>query len=254
MLHVVILGFGNIGSNLCNALHEESQVSVVQVFNRNLIKLPNNLKSIPFTSNISEIKKADIYIIAIPDDAIADFSATLPFNDKLVVHTSGSVPMQALDGKNKQGVFYPLQTFTKNNLVDFSEIPVCIEAEEETDLKLLRTLGEHISKHVTVVSSEERKTLHLAAVFVNNFVNYMYHISEDILKENNLDFELLKPLIAETANKIKRLSPKQAQTGPAKRNDVKTIENHLHLLKDSPYKKVYQQLTKAIQDTYGKKL
>lgn len=254
MLDVVILGFGNIGSNLCNALDNSSQTSVIQVFNRNVIELPNNLKSIPFTSNISEIKEADVYIIAIPDDAITDFSATLPFNDKLVVHTSGSVPMQALDGKNKKGVFYPLQTFTKNNLVDFSEIPICIEAEEETDLKLLRTLGESISKNVTEVSSEDRKTLHLAAVFVNNFVNHMYHISEDILKVSNLDFELLKPLIAETANKIKGLTPTQAQTGPAKRNDLKTIENHLHLLKDSPYTDVYQYLTEAIQNTYGKKL
>ncbi|HBY69538.1 MAG TPA: DUF2520 domain-containing protein, partial [Flavobacteriaceae bacterium] len=97
MLHVVILGFGNIGSNLCNALYNSSQVSVIQIFSRNLITLPNNLKSISVTSNISEIKEADVYIIAIPDDAIADFSATLPFNDKLVVHTSGSVPMQAID-------------------------------------------------------------------------------------------------------------------------------------------------------------
>ena len=254
MLHVVILGFGNIGSNLCNALHNSSQVSVVQLFNRNLIELPNKIKSIPFTSDISEIKEADVYIIAIPDDAIDDFSATLPFQDKLVVHTSGSVPMQALDGKNKKGVFYPLQTFTKNNLVDFSEIPICIEAEEETDLKTLRTLGESISNKVTMISSEDRKKLHLAAVFVNNFVNHLYTISEAILEENNLDFGLLKPLIAETASKIENLSPLQAQTGPAKRNDRKTIENHLHLLKDSPYREVYQQLTKAIQDTYGKKL
>jgi|TARA_R100000479_G_scaffold130736_1_gene68761 predicted short-subunit dehydrogenase-like oxidoreductase (DUF2520 family) len=250
MLHVVILGFGNIGSNLCNALYNSSQVSVIQIFSRNLITLPNNLKSISVTSNISEIKEADVYIIAIPDDAIADFSATLPFNDKLVVHTSGSVPMQAIDEKNRKGVFYPLQTFTKNNLVDFSEIPICIEAEEQTDLKLLKKLGESISKNVTEVSSEDRKTLHLAAVFVNNFVNHMYHISEDILKESNLDFKLLKPLIAETANKIKGLSPEQAQTGPAKRNDLKTIENHLHLLKDSPYKEVYKQMTEAIKKEY----
>ncbi|HBY69539.1 MAG TPA: DUF2520 domain-containing protein, partial [Flavobacteriaceae bacterium] len=142
------------------------------------------------------------------------------------------------------------QTFTKNNLVDFSEIPICIEAEEQTDLKLLKKLGESISKNVTEVSSEDRKTLHLAAVFVNNFVNHMYHISEDILKESNLDFKLLKPLIAETANKIKGLSPEQAQTGPAKRNDLKTIENHLHLLKDSPYKEVYKQMTEAIKKEY----
>jgi len=249
MLHVVILGFGNIGSNLCNALHDLSQVSVVQVFNRNSIELPNNLKSISFTSDISEIKEADVYIIAIPDDAIVDFSSTVPFQNKLVVHTSGSVPMQALDNKNRKGVFYPLQTFTKNNMVDFSEIPICIEAEEE-DLKTLKVLGERISNKVTLVSSEDRKILHLAAVFVNNFVNHIYSISEDILNQHDLDFNLLQPLIAETANKVKQLSPKQVQTGPAKRNDRKTIENHLHLLKDSPYKKVYEQMTEAIKKQY----
>ncbi|WP_394340131.1 Rossmann-like and DUF2520 domain-containing protein [Marixanthomonas spongiae] len=225
---------------------------MIQLFNRSDIALPDALQSIPFTSEISEIKEADIYIIAIPDDAIADFSSTLPFNDKMVVHTSGSLPMQALDGKNKKGVFYPLQTFTKDKKVNFNEIPICIEAEEKADLQLLETLGKRISNHVAQISSEDRKTLHLAAVFVNNFVNYMYHISEDILKENNLDFELLKPLIAETANKIRTLSPQQAQTGPAKRNDVKTIENHLHLLKDSPYKKVYEQMTEAIKKQYLK--
>ena len=247
MLHIVILGFGNIGSNLCHALHKAKQVTVVQVFNRNSIEMPEKLTSIPFTSKISELKEADVYIIAIPDDAISDFSASLPFQKKLVVHTSGSVSMQALSANNRKGVFYPLQTFTKNTVADFSNIPICIEAENKEDVNVLKQVGEAISNNITEISSEERKTLHLAAVFVNNFVNHLYAISEAILKNNNLDFNLLQPLIAETAAKIKEQSPKEVQTGPAKRKDTKTIENHLHLLKDSPYKEVYKQLTEAIK-------
>ena len=250
MLNVIILGYGNIGVNITNALHTCNTVTVNQIVNRNTINPNYIIDSIPTTTNLSEIQEADVYIIAVPDDAIEDFSALLPFNDKLVVHTSGSVSMQTLDGKNKKGVFYPLQTFTKNKLADFTNIPICIEAEDSSDLNTLQTLAEAISNSVTVISSEERKTVHLAAVFVNNFVNHLYTISEAIMQEQNLDFDLLKPLIAETAEKIQYLAPGNVQTGPAKRNDLKTIENHLHLLKDSPYKKVYEHMTEAIKKHY----
>ena len=162
--------------------------------------------------------------------------------------------MHILSNENRKGVFYPLQTFSKNSLVAFKEIPICIEASVTSDLKILKELGESLSEKVIEINSEERSKLHLAAVFVNNFTNYLYRISNEILAESKLPFDLLKPLIAETARKIETLSPKDVQTGPAKRNDLKTIEKHLYLLKDSPYKQLYQQLTEAIQSSYGKKL
>jgi predicted short-subunit dehydrogenase-like oxidoreductase (DUF2520 family) len=174
--------------------------------------------------------------------------------NKLVVHTSGSVSIKKLASKNNRGVFYPLQSFTTGHVVSFTEIPICIEAEDPKDLAMLRELGEAISEKVVEISSEERQKLHLAAVFVNNFVNHIYHISESYLTENKLDFNLLKPLIKETARKIESMTPSEAQTGPAKRNDLKTIEKHLHLLEDSAYARLYKQLTQAIQDTYGKQL
>jgi len=251
MIKVVILGAGNVASHLCKAFEDSKEVSVVQVYNRNKNSLQSFPPEINTTTCLLNIKDADIYIIAIADDAIKPFSKSLPFTNKLVVHTSGSKAMDKLSKTNRKGVFYPLQTFSKSQVVDFSEIPICLEAENKDDLKLLQNLGNSISKNVQLINSEERSKLHLAAVFVNNFVNYLYQVGSDLLLEDSLSFDLLKPLIKETANKIETLNPSKSQTGPAKRNDIKTIENHLHLLKDSPYKNLYQKLTKAIQKKHN---
>lgn len=254
MVKVVFLGFGNVNSHLFNALIKSDEVSILQVFNRNYINLISPFEHIPFTDDISKIAVADIYIIGIPDDAIASFSEVLPFQNKLVVHTSGGAAMNVLSSKNRRGVFYPLQTFSKQRNVDFKKIPICIEAENSEDLNLLRKLGETISENVVEISSKKRTELHLAAVFVNNFTNYLYQIGSEILKEEDLSFDLLKPLISETASKMETLSPEEAQTGPAKRNDKITIEKHLHLLEDSPFKKIYELFTEQLNQKYGKEL
>lgn len=251
MIEVIILGYGNVGFHLTNALDKVSKVSVIQVYNKNLSI--SNTDPI-YTSSLHDLKKADVYIIALPDDTISMFSESLPFKDQLVVHTSGGVSLTELSERNKKGVFYPLQSFSKNQEVSFDNIPICVEAESESDLKLLRDLGEAISNKVVEINSEERAKLHLAAVFVNNFVNYLYIIADDLVNNSSLEFQLLQPLIEETAKKIKLLPTYVAQTGPAKRNDTQTIEKHLHLLKDSPHIGLYQEFTKAIQNTYGKKL
>ncbi len=158
--------------------------------------------------------------------------------------------MKALNTHERYGVFYPLQTFSRNRKVSFQDIPICIEANANSDVALLRTLATSISNNVAEVSSEERATLHLAAVFVNNFTNYLYAVSEDILKAKELDFSLLKPLLQETAEKVQSLSPKEAQTGPAKRNDLKTMQNHVHLLQQlgkEPLIELYKKLSEGIQ-------
>ncbi|RMA64571.1 Rossmann-like and DUF2520 domain-containing protein [Ulvibacter antarcticus] len=250
MTRIIFMGFGNVGFHLCSALHKIDHVSVNQIYSRNSITLASELKSIPTTHKLSEIEDADVYIIAIPDDAIAHFSETLPFKNKLVVHTSGSVAMNALSEKNRRGVFYPLQTFSKNRNVSFKEIPFCLETENASDLAILKSLASTLSETVVEINSEERAKLHLAAVFVNNFVNHIYSISHDYLLDNNISFDLLKPLIAETAAKIQSLPPSEVQTGPAKRNDKNTIEKHLHLLEDGPYSQLYKELTKAIVEKY----
>ncbi len=254
MVKVIFLGFGNVNSHLLNALYKSTEVSVEQIFNRNYINLNSAFEDIPFTNDVSKIGEADVYIIGIPDDAIAPFSESLPFQNKLVVHTSGGAAMNVLASKNRRGIFYPLQTFSKQQKVDFENIPICIEAENANDLQLLRTLGETISNNVVEISSEKRAKLHLAAVFVNNFVNYLYQVGSEILEDEDISFQILKPLIAETASKIESLSPEAAQTGPAKRNDKKTIEKHLNLLADSPHKKLYELFTEQLNQKYGKEL
>ena len=252
MTTIVFLGFGNVNFHLINTLYKHNKDSVIQVYNRSKINLNKELNNIPFTTDLSKIKEADLYIIGIPDDAIAAFSETLPLKNKLVVHTSGSVSMEALSERNRKGVFYPLQTFSKNREVNFNTIPICIEAKEEADLELLTNLGKSLSEKVVEIDSDERSKLHLAAVFVNNFVNHLYAIGDDILGNNELSFDLLHPLIEETASKVKTLSPSEVQTGPARRGDQKTIEKHLHLLKEGPVSELYQQLTESLMKKFDR--
>lgn len=253
MTKVVLIGAGNVAQHLILAFQKSNQIELVQVVARDVTKLSHLLDSSLLTSTFSEIKKADVYIISISDNAIQDVSSQIPFGNQLVVHTSGSVAMNDLNDKNRKGVFYPLQTFSKTKAVNFKEIPICIEAENEADFKTLETLAKSCSNVVYSVSSEQRKALHVAAVFVSNFVNHMYAIGKEICQENQLDFDILKPLITETANKVQLLSPEAAQTGPAKRNDTETINAHLTFLKDNNQKEIYKLLTKSIIDN-GKKL
>jgi predicted short-subunit dehydrogenase-like oxidoreductase (DUF2520 family) len=259
-MNVVILGFGNVAQHLVRAFLPTDDVKVVQIYNRSEITDPpiNNC-----TTYLSNLVEADAYIIALPDDVIPDFSEKLPFTNRLVVHTSGSVPMHLLSKKNNHGVFYPLQTFSKDRIVEFKSIPICVEAKSSKDLLSLKKLGNSISEKMVEIDSEQRRKLHLAAVFVNNFTNHLYHISEELIAENHLDFDLLKPLIFETAQKLDSLSPRQAQTGPAKRNDEKTIKNHLQILNDAEQTgnldasipELYSMLTQSILNmNHGEKL
>jgi predicted short-subunit dehydrogenase-like oxidoreductase (DUF2520 family) len=253
MIKVVVIGAGNVAQHLISAFLKSNQVNLLQVLARDTKKLSHLLDSEYLTSDFHQLKDADLYIIAVSDSAIEEVSNAIPFENKLVVHTSGSMPMAILNSKNRKGVFYPLQTFSKTKSVNFKEIPICLEAENESDLKTVETLAKEVSNAVYIVNSEQRKALHVAAVFVSNFTNHLYQIGENICRENNLPFDLLKPLILETADKIISLPPKEAQTGPAKRNDTITINSHLNFLKEENQIEIYKLLTKSIKDD-GKKL
>lgn len=253
MINIVILGGGNVAYHLTKALLKNDVVNVVQVYNRSIEKINCFKNSTSITNNLSELKDADIYILAVSDNVISELSSTLNFKNKLVVHTSGSMAMDELKSVSDKGVFYLLQTFSKEREIDFSTVPICIEAETETDLQLLETLAISISKNCYRINSGQRKSLHVAAVFVNNFVNHLYHIGHEICEQNKIPFEILLPLILETANKITTLPPLEAQTGPAKRNDTKTIEKHKAMLTKNQ-QEIYTLLTKSIYNTYGKKL
>ena len=254
MISIVILGTGNVAKHLFDAFTAQNGVEIIQVYGRNQNALSYFNNQINTTSDLSNIKEADIYLIAITDDAISEVSRLLVGKKGLIVHTSGSIPMNALPHKHRHGVFYPLQTFSANRKVNFKEIPICIESENEEDYELLNELASVISDKVIQIDSDQRKALHLTAVFANNFTNHMYHLAQEICTENDVPFELLFPLINETAAKIQDLSPLDAQTGPARRNDTGTLKKHLAQLKHKKHKKVYTLMSKSIRKTYGKKL
>lgn len=253
MIKIVIIGSGNVANHLIEAFAKSTTVEVIQVFARQKESVTPLFDSNKIIDNFYDLKEADLYIIAVTDDAISTISIQIPLINSLVVHTSGTVSMNSLEGKNRRGIFYPLQTLTKNKAVDFSQIPICIESENETDFELLKNVAESISNTGFKMDSQQRKALHVSAVFVNNFVNNLYQIGNEICVENNVSFDILKPLILETANKVMSLSPKDAQTGPAKRNDSETIEAHLDFISNENYTTIYKILTQSIQNN-GKEL
>lgn len=253
MIKVTLIGSGNVAQHLLSAFNKSTAIEIVQVFSRRKEAVSNLTPFDKITAKFEDLAEADAYIIAVSDDAIAEVSAQLPFKDRLVVHTSGSASMENLNDNNRKGVFYPLQTFTKGKEVDFKSIPICIESQFSEDYNVLKRIAELISDKVFAINSEQRRALHVAAVFVNNFTNHLYKIGSDICEEHQVPFEILQPLIKETADKILLLSPDEAQTGPAKRNDQTTIDAHLDFLSDENHKDIYKLLTQSIQEN-GKKL
>lgn len=248
MIKVVLLGSGNVAFHLAKALTKSSNIDFVQHYSRNDMSNTEFNQTTLKTNNINNLVQADIYIIAITDDAIANFSKKLIFKKGLVVHTSGSMPLNTLQCKANKGVFYPIQTFTKNQDVPFKNIPIAIETEKNDDFELLNNFTKSISNNVYKINSSQREKLHIAAVFANNFSNQMYNIAKDICDTNNFSFDILKPLILETANKIQTLNPAQAQTGPAKRNNQKVIQNHISQLTGEK-KEIYQLISNSIIKT-----
>lgn len=249
--NIVIIGAGNLATQLALGLLEKG-IRIKQVYSRKIEsakELAEKLEA-SFTNDLSQLfTEADLYIIAVKDSAIQEVLENLNLKeDQLIVHTAGSVPMSILEGfSNNYGVFYPLQTFSKSRKVDFSNIPICIEASHLSTFLKLENLGERLSESVHQINSDERKTLHLAAVFVNNFVNHFYTIGADILHDKKLDFELLKPLIRETAKKIESMHPFDTQTGPAKRDDKAIINAQLKMLHGKPeLQKLYGIATESI--------
>ncbi|GGW88142.1 Rossmann-like and DUF2520 domain-containing protein [Salegentibacter mishustinae] len=253
MIEMVILGTGNIAFHLFNAFSESENIRVIQVYNHRQESLKYFSNFTDTTTNIKNLKPAHFYLLALKDDVIPEIAEKLKSYVGIILHTSGAVGLNALDSTTNFGVFYPLQTFSKNKAVDFSKIPVCIEANSAENLEKIRSLASRITIDVREIDSEQRKALHVAAVFVNNFSNHLYSIGAEICAENKIDFSILKPLIAETASKIESLNPLEAQTGPALRNDQKTIETHLAFL-SKKHKDIYSLLTQSIQDLHGKKL
>ena len=247
---IVLIGAGNVATNIGKAIvaanHDITQVWSKTSASAN--RLAKQLDAVPLTDIRKLHTDADIYILAVKDDTINSIVRKVKLNNKLIVHTSGSVDLDVLrQSSENYGVFYPLQTFSKTSNVKFDAIPLCVEANNKNSEKKLVELAGQLSKNVHVINSEKRKILHLAAVFANNYSNHMYAIAEKILKRNKLSLEMLIPLIDETSKKIKTTSPLKIQTGPAIRGDKKIMNKHLKMLSDDKLTKdLYRLISKSI--------
>jgi predicted short-subunit dehydrogenase-like oxidoreductase (DUF2520 family) len=250
---ISIIGSGNVATTLVYNFRDTGLI-INDIYSRNegkatILAKTTNTKHITGLQSIN--LRSDLYIIAVNDDSIENIVADFPEVDGIVVHTSGSKPMSLLKRFDRYGIFYPLQTITSTTPIKLKEVPICIEAESEETIESIDELASQVSSNVFRLDSEKRLFLHMTAVMVNNFSNYMYSMAHHILENKDIDFNLLLPLINETAQKINDLSPHNSQTGPARRKDVNTIEKHLKLLSEFPeYKEVYELLTKNIIKKY----
>lgn len=234
-MKITIIGTGNVAFHLGKRLHEQG-IEITQVIGRNSLKTTwladvLHTKAATFYDKIDT--SSDVFVIAVSDNAIAEVAERLSktASNSLVVHTSGSVASTVLQPHFRHfGVFYPLQTFSVGSQPNFDNIPVFINVTPQYHLDFLRQLAEKVSPRVYELSDDDRMTLHVAAVFVNNFVNHLFKIGSEIVGKHNLPFDVLLPLIEETVNKIRQNAPENMQTGPAKRGDDSVIEKHLSFI------------------------
>lgn len=247
---ITLIGAGNLATQLGKTLVKEG-IKVIQVYSRtekSAMQLALQLNTV-YTTSVREINlTSDLLLIALKDDAIDGLLQQLDCRKNLLVHTAGSVSVDVLKKYSKEyGVFYPLQTFSKDRDVDFSNVPICIEGNSDKVINYLRELAGKISQNIYELNSEQRKTLHVAAVFVNNFVNHFYYLGDKILNKEGISFDILKPLILETSAKIQNMRPFDAQTGPARRFDETVINKHIELLEKQPdLQEIYSFVSESI--------
>jgi predicted short-subunit dehydrogenase-like oxidoreductase (DUF2520 family) len=249
-MNIVLVGSGNVATQLGRAFKMAGQ-DIVQVWSRNIEharELADTLASEAISDLFDLDRNADLYIISVKDEAINQLACELKVGDKLIVHTSGSTGIDVLEGSSsKIGVFYPLQTFSKLKSIDFRQIPIAIEGNTPEVALTIHAIADRLSEKVIELSSEQRKSLHVAAVFACNFTNHLYALSQELLNEQQLDFDLLRPLITETASKVQLNDPITMQTGPAVRGDQSTMDAHLELLAGKPeLKELYEKLSQSI--------
>ncbi len=249
MMKVVIIGSGNVAEATAIAL-KKCNLTPIQICARNRVNGSTLADKIgcSYTEDFTNIADADIYIISVSDDAIAQISSQLNIGNAIVLHTAGSVDMQSLSKHKNFGILYPLQTFTKGRYVEFKEIPILIEANSTKTLEVIKGVAEKLTDKVIEADINYRSKLHLAAVFACNFSNHMYAIAEKLLERDDIPFDILKPLIKETTNKVlDSKSPLDIQTGPAIRDDFKTKAKHCEMLTDKIIKRnIYVTLSQNI--------
>lgn len=250
-MKIVIIGSGNLATQLSLALKESGE-DIAQVYSRteSHAKTLADILGCDYTIHTTAIcRDADLYVIAIKDDAIGGVAATLCSEclQGLFIHTAGSVPIDVFKGHaSRYGVLYPMQTFSKNRRVDFRAIPCFIEASDKESLDAIRQMAESISDRVVECDSEKRKKMHLAAVLACNLTNHCYRLAERVVEAEDIDFSLFLPLIVETAQKVTLMSPKDAQTGPMVRYDQGVMSMQLQMLPDERTRQIYRLMAESI--------
>lgn len=248
-MKIAILGSGNVAYHLAK-MFKEKNIPISQIFGRNEKDLQEISEQFEIPFSTTELADAELYFIAVNDDAVAAISKNIKNQNSLVAHTSGSLPKEILEGNYRKASFYPLQTFSKSKMLQYSEIPFFVEAENEADSQILENLALKISEKVMKSDYEKRKYIHLTAVFACNFVNHLFARAKEISDSQHIPFHYFLPLIKETTSKIEKIEPKLAQTGPAIRNDEKILQLHEALITEEEHLKIYQVMNESIKKMY----
>lgn len=253
---VSFIGSGRVATQMAMAF-QNAGISILQIYSReieNAEKLCQLLKEGEGINDLGNFRdESALTIIAVSDDAIAIVTEKLNLKKSLLAHTSGSIPLNAIkNAAKKTAIFYPLQSFQSDRKPDWKEIPIFLEANTEADYKSLEYFAGKLSNTVKRLDSNERRKVHLAAVFANNFPNFLYHIAYDLMKKENLPFEWLIPLLRESADRLNEKDPLLLQTGPARRGDKETIDQHLKMLENNPeYQKLYREMSNLILEKFN---
>lgn len=248
-MHIALIGTGNLATHLAFALSKCTQVCVGQWIGRTPTP-SKKINSVPYFDSFQENIDVDICIVAVSDDAVKKVAAKLAKTKALVVHTAGALSKNVLSPIQRKGVFYPLQSFLKDTAVSWNEIPICLEADNKSDLRLLHELATYLTAEIHHIDEQQRLKLHTAAVFANNFGNHLLGISQHLVADAKLPSSILKPLVTETFKRSFLNHPFETQTGPAKRNDMTSQKKHLTVLSDDEAK-LYKILSKSILNTHN---
>ena len=246
---IIPIGAGNVATHIARKLYNEGY-TILQVYSRSVKSAKTLAQQVGalYTTDLSSISdQADFYIFSLKDSVLEEIIQKIPHNNGTWAHTSGSMPMSVFENRVEQfGVIYPLQTFSKKREIEWEQIPLFIEGNNDSGLSSIRELVSSLSKNIHILSSENRKFIHLSGVFACNFTNYMYDIASKMVEKSGLPFDVLLPLIDETAHKVHHLHPHQAQTGPAIRYEQNIIDKHIELIDSSEMKALYKLLSDSI--------
>lgn len=253
-MNITIIGSGNVATILSrsikqrghtiDAIYSKTEVHCLALANEIGTQCITDINNIPLTS--------DIYIISVSDKSISEISDTMPFVGGVVVHTSGATDINVLSRHKHYGVIYPCQTFSKESVLQIEDTPLLIESRDATSRNILINFAQSLSDDVEELDSKQRAKLHVAAVIASNFTNHLLCLAHEYTERNNIPFKTLKKLVEQTITKAFTINPYDAQTGPARRNDIDTINRHLQLIDDNKLKELYQILSDSIKGTYNK--